>query len=368
MDTPHTLHRQHARIAQLVRDQLMRLRQAQLDDADAAVRSLSIAHQQIAAHQRRLALTRRLGLSCAAKQVRSHQRQAVEQFAQQLNTLVRRLNEPSLRIPTLRELMADLAQIHEEFEPPHPGGYPGGCSGGFTFSHRMLCVCTPAIELEDVYLGPFEIQLDLGMLDQCTSQQVYTVMALDAHPAAAGTEITHPHINRQHLCEGDGGLAIRRALMEGRLCDFFLLVTSILQEYNADSAYVELRDWHAIACADCGDTTGEDDSYWCEDCERSYCPSCAGACDRCGRGACLGCLRRCAMCDESFCRHCITACTRCDARACPECLEDQLCVDCQGESDDEEKEEEQQQWSPTTAGAEGQRVAGGPSDGERSRD
>ncbi len=43
-------------------------------------------------------------------------------------------------------------------------------------------------------------------------------------------------------------IRIRTALEQGRLCDFFSLVRSILNTYSPDSPYVSLYDWCGVAC------------------------------------------------------------------------------------------------------------------------
>ena len=47
----------------------------------------------------------------------------------------------------------------------------------------------------------------------------------------------------ERLCEGDGRSAIRQALAQGRLLDFFMLVAGGLRTYNAESPFVALEIW-----------------------------------------------------------------------------------------------------------------------------
>ena len=101
---------------------------------------------------------------------------------------------------------------------------------------------------KDLYFGPFEIRLDWRQLGSATP---YRVVALDPHPAAKDTDVTHPHVQEEQLCEGEGRSAVRAALAEGRLYDFFLLVSQLLHTYGRGSAYVELDNWDGIPCDDC---------------------------------------------------------------------------------------------------------------------
>ena len=73
------------------------------------------------------------------------------------------------------------------------------------------------------------------------------------------------------------------ALAGGRICDFFLLVRSVLTCYNPDSAYVSLDNWHGVSCYECGYTTCPDDLSYCTTCDRDFCSDCASYCRRCVR-------------------------------------------------------------------------------------
>jgi len=110
---------------------------------------------------------------------------------------------------------------------------------------------TEPITLEDVYLGPFRIQLELNKdirlssveaLSELYQGGAYHVIALEPNLAATDASVNHPHVSNERLCEGDGYAPIRAALEQGRLCDFFTLVRSILNTYSPDSPYVRLDD------------------------------------------------------------------------------------------------------------------------------
>ena len=159
----------------------------------------------------------------------------------------------------------------------------------------MLSVTTDRIVLEDIYLGPLQIRLDWQRLG--LSSQPYRVVALDPHPAAKSDDITHPHVQDEQLCEGEGRSAIRAALAECRLHDFFLLVSQVLHTYGQGSAYVELDDWDGVPCEECGASLDEDDRYCCQRCEATLCGGCSVSCQDCGDSYCSGCIGQCAACD-----------------------------------------------------------------------
>ncbi|MGC9335813.1 MAG: hypothetical protein ACP5JJ_16825 [Anaerolineae bacterium] len=183
-----------------------------------------------------------------------------------------RLSAEEIRIPGLSVLVADLQQIDREW-------------GTLEYDPKaeLLVLVTDSIELQGIYLGPFEIRLELAQLVDLNGNSPYTCVALEPCSPPTAEYITHPHINHDRLCEGDGTLAIRKALKEGRLCDFFSLVVGILKTYNPDSAYVRLEDWEGLPCWDCGQVIAEDEVYPCETCHHDFCDACSSYCQLCVR-------------------------------------------------------------------------------------
>jgi hypothetical protein len=192
--------------------------------------------------------------------------------------------------------------------------------------------------LEDVHLGNFEIRLDWGDLGR---HQPYRVVALDPHPAARREDVTHPHVQEGSLCEGEGSLAIRAALAECRLHDFFLLVSQLLHTYGRGSAYVELDNWFGVPCDDCGDSLDEDERYYCHRCEATLCGNCSVSCQGCDDSYCSGCISTCAACDSDYCTACLDTCPVCKKRFCENCLEEGgLCRSCHEEKRNEEEKKD----------------------------
>jgi hypothetical protein len=231
------------------------------------------------------------------------------------------------RAPCMREIVAELRALEQEF-------------GALSFDRESstLTVGTEPIELEGICLGAFEIRLHLGEFRDLDSRRPYSVVALEPNPAACNESVTHPHVRDEQLCEGDGTGAVRAALLAGRLCDFFLLVTSVLGTYNPDSPFVKLEEWEGRPCYDCGCMTGEDDRWICHCCEREFCERCIASCRECDIGACLSCLSCCPSCEEYVCGGCQEKCGECGRWFCTSCLSDGLCTECKETSDDKEEE------------------------------
>jgi len=290
---------------------------------------------------RQLSLCRRFKLPLAAQRLHVRIERCVQDLADELRSLGARPLEPA-ELPSLRRILEELEQIEAEF-------------GGYTYdpTRRRLTVVTEPIELEDVYLGPFEIRLDLEDLSDPRNSQPYAVIALDPHPAACNPAITHPHVSDRMLCAGEAAVSIRRALQAGRLCDFFLLVRSVLATYNPTSPYVSLADWEGLPCSACGQILREDDRHTCPACERDFCEECINYCDGCESPICRACLEECAGCEDLFCLECLRRCDRCDQMFCSACMEDRACVACsqflEKEDDQESQQEEPQALSQPPA-------------------
>ena len=111
----------------------------------------------------------------------------------------------------------------------------------------------------------------------------YRVVALDPHPAARSDDVTHPHVQDEQLCEGEGRSAIRAALAECRLYDFFLLVSQVLHTYGRGSAYVELDDWDGVTCAGLRRLVDAGRLLLCQRCGSELCDDCRQLCAGCER-------------------------------------------------------------------------------------
>jgi len=231
-------------------------------------------------------------------------------------------------IPRLPLLIEEMRQVQDEFGDME-----------FDDDERMLSVVTEPITLEDLYLGPFKIQLELDKFSELYTSIIYQVIALDPHPAATDEAVTHPHVSNDQLCEGDGAAAIRAALEQGRLCDFFTTVRSILNTHNPDSAYVSLYDWDGEPCYDCGHVVDRENCYYCSFCDHDYCEQCSSYCQLCDETVCLGCGGEYPQCGELVCPNCISRCAECDSLCCKECLDENICPNCKEESEAENEEQ-----------------------------
>ncbi len=258
----------------------------------------------------------------AARARRRHILDELDRLQRSLADLQHRLAAETAYQPLASqgELYRDLLALAAEF--PRIAVLETACT---------LCVTTEPVILEGLVLGPFEIRLvadDGGPLS-------YQVVALEPNPARSNLEITHPHVNGDQLCEGDGRRALAAALADGRLFDFFSIVNQLLHTYAAGRAYVELENWQGVPCHECGTTIDEDDRCHCGACDQTLCLECACSCVRCGEGLCFHCAGPCPVCSEIHCASCLEQCVQCGTRVCQTCLQENLCPRCfEHEQDD----------------------------------
>jgi hypothetical protein len=279
--------------------------------------------------------------------------QSVDRLVSDMPYCVSRIKQfteaPQKDVPALSALVEDLDQVQEEFGDLE-----------FDKERSTISVTTDPITFEDVELGPFRIQLEIGKLNELYYASPYYVIALEPNPAATDEGVTHPHVNWERLCEGEGSAAIQAALEEGRLCDFFTLVRSILNTYSPDSPYVALADWQGETCNECGYAMSSDNSCLCSFCDNSVCEECSTYCRSCEETICLACAAKCEVCEEPVCPRCARVrCTECEIVCCESCITDGLCPDCREERETENEQQREQVAGTSPSGASSDSQAGG---------
>ncbi len=291
---------------------------------------LPVAWQQYEVLCRRLRRAHSQGWILAAARLRRELRDMLRRLQAELLTIQRLLDaNPNSFQASVRDINADLLALDQDFNE-------------VTYDRReqTISVTTEAIELESIYLGRFEIRLDV-VPPSGGDHSHYRVIAKDPNSAAANESVTHPHVQDESLCEGDGREPIRNALEQGRLLDFFVIVANLLRTYNPDSPYVSLNDWYGVACADCGISVPDEDGFTCGTCEALVCDACYCGCSACGESYCGECVKCCPGCNDHCCNHCMKTCAVCDAEVCSDCLTDnERCLSC---DDQETKKTEEAQ-------------------------
>jgi hypothetical protein len=250
--------------------------------------------------------------------------QAIRRLTVALNEVQQSLAPPKPEsTPTVRDVLADLQALSTEFDEIK-----------VSTTNHTIGVLTDCVILDGVGLGRFEIVLDWEHLHETGA---YDVIAQDGCAAETDSDTTHPHVQSNSLCEGEGKVAISKALTEGRLFDFFVLVRQILHTYNPSSAYVQLDDWFGIQCPDCGSTTGEDETTLCEGCATMTCFECSTRCTDCDYRYCSDCIRICTGCESDICSSCRSLCSECGDGFCKGCINAGRCLLCIEKAQEKEK-------------------------------
>jgi hypothetical protein len=193
--------------------------------------------------------------------------EAIRRCHRDLETALRTVEAHStsrvLRSPS--EIYRDILALHAEFDEVE-----------IDFDAHELRVTTDAIVLSDIDLGRFDIRLDWQRLG---GPHPYRVVARDPNPSTAKSDVPHPHVQDETLCEGEGRAAIQAALAQ-----------------------------------------------------------CRQLCAACEESPCSGCLSCCPECEMDFCRGCMDVCPGRSRKICGSCLEDGLCPSYRAEQSQEEKD------------------------------
>jgi len=324
--------RKYVRLAGEIQQQLQKLKDHRIGEVQSTIPELLDSTERMKAARRKLIVCAKHGWKAAETKVLRDLESALHEFPYYVQRIDRAIRPCKVQAPSLREIYQDLIQGKDEF-----GEVRYDRDDGF------LAITTEPIRLEGVYLGEFEIRLyinEIGGLDVADS---YTVVALDPNPAAGNDSVTHPHVNNDRLCAGDGAAAITSSLSTGRICDFFTLVQSILKTYNPSSPHIPLKEWDGRSCAECGYSVYQDEVYFCQTCESDVCGECAHLCRVCEETVCPTCLLCCPVCDNPVCPCCMVECGDCATTLCSTCLDNNQCKCEEIEEEELDNENEQEE-------------------------
>ncbi|CAN5580004.1 hypothetical protein BH11PLA2_BH11PLA2_48700 [soil metagenome] len=263
--------------------------------------------------QRQLELAQSHGLQEAHRSVQEDFRWKLDELSRHLHSLREDRVQP-VQEPILADWLRELQALEDEFGQLHVDARLG-----------ILRVRTEAITLNDVELGPFNIELHWSRLASSKGSSCFEIIAVESNPASGRDEVTHPHVNDGELCAGDAAKPIENALADGRISDAFLLIRSVLKTYNARSAYVQLEEWDGLSCSDCGGRIRRDYSSYCEGCQSDLCESCVSSCRSCEETRCGSCLNSCDGCSDLCCARCLEIVSKSES-LCSSCRG--ICSDC----------------------------------------
>jgi hypothetical protein len=332
----------YVRIAQKIREQLQQLQRRRIGNVHQQAGILLGQADRIRIGRQKLATCLLRGWSAATRTTVRNIKAALLDLPHHVGNAQRAIETHTCRIPTLREIVEEIIQLEDEFAQVE-------CS----LKNRTLSIVTEPIELDGVYLGPFEVRLYIDRIAAENSQNAFDVVAMDPHPASSNNSVTHPHVSDEQMCCGDALLSIKSAVEGGRLSDLFCLIRSVLETYNSGSPYISLDNWYGRSCHDCGYVVAEDDTFWCSSCDHDFCDECASCCSGCSETTCGGCLKECIVCEDRYCTACITTCPDCGETICSSCLEDMQCPCIEEREQENEDEQEEDSVKKPAIGTDG---------------
>jgi len=312
-----------------IQDSLMKINSSRYLELLSQTGNLTELLKDMAGESKKLSIALSHNWLLAADNCSSRMIRVVDDVSYCITNLKQLTDKTAIEVPSLSFIFDELKHLEQEFDQME-----------FNKAENTISLVTDPITLEDVDLGPFKIQLNIKKLSDLYNGSPYSCIALEPNPAATNDEVTHPHVSNEKLCEGEGSAALRSALEQARLIDFFSIVKSILNTYSPDSPYVSLEDWSGIACYDCGGMIDSDSTYYCNSCDRDYCESCSSYCHSCDETRCLGCGSNCPSCDEFICHNCIKTCAECGETFCKMCMKDDVCENCKEEQKELENTDE----------------------------
>ena len=318
------------RLSNMLLESLNELKKARLQQIQTMMDDFNIKCSEVTKDSHLFHTAIEKGWLIGAENIRSRASRNLNDFSYHIQRFKELINADEMVLPNFSDIYAELLQIEQEFGDVK-----------FDSKEKFLSITTESITLEDIPLGPFEVNLSINRINNLYSDSPYRIIALKPNPASCNEEVTHPHVSDEMLCEGEGHVAIRIALEQGRLCDFFTMIVNILQTYNPSSPHVSLDDWSGIGCYDCGCTVDRENSYYCYSCQNDFCECCTSYCHSCDETICLGCGSECPNCGELVCHNCLIKCSQCGSRLC-KCWaeESDLCSECRNLAEDSEQIEQ----------------------------
>jgi hypothetical protein len=177
------------------------------------------------------------------------------------------------------------------------------------FIHRTnntLFMTTEPIVIKDIPLGPFEVHVS-PIIDNAGM-----AYALSPNPAISNPQVTHPNVNDNFICMGNGQNAYSLAVKQGRLCDAMQIAIAVVRTYGFRNPHLRIEAWHGENCEFCGKLNMQANIVQCADCHKYGCRECAFT-----RAA-----RRCLPCHEHRLANPPAECYLCGSEAhndCPDC-------------------------------------------------
>jgi len=121
----------------------------------------------------------------SAEKIRSRISRDANDFLHHLELLKTAINAEDIKLPKLGDIVAELAQIEDEFGEIK-----------IDLKAKTISIITESIALKGIVFGPFEIRLYLNQIKKLGFESPYRIVALDPNPAGSDCDVTHPHVSQ----------------------------------------------------------------------------------------------------------------------------------------------------------------------------
>lgn len=161
------------RLSNLLLDSLSELKKAKLQQIQTMMDDFNIKCSDATKDSHLFHTVVEKGWLIGAENIRSRIERNLSDFSYHLQRFKELINANETVLPNFSDIFAELLQAEQEF---------GELS--FNLSEKTISVTTESITLEDIPLGPFEIQLSIGQISNLYSDAPYRIIALGLTPQA----------------------------------------------------------------------------------------------------------------------------------------------------------------------------------------
>lgn len=275
----------------------------------------------------------------------------------ELNALIRR---SSGRYPAAEARhRAEIQSILDSTPPPEPPR--DRLLDQIKASHKCLLIMGGRLEFlrdgfsikwttDKIVLEEDSVRINLGKFDAELRYKGGTFKALayaqEPNNPRGSEKTTHPHVQEDRICLGDGHVDIYEAIKKGQFDLAMDITNSVLHYHDGDSAFCAVKDWFGqlVNCTDCGerlyepaeDSEDDEETRHCY-CGLAVCEGCVNYCDDgdhdccsnhhrpckyedCEHGSCSSHCWRCGKCQEAYCEEHQGRCEGCGRDRCLNCL------------------------------------------------
>jgi len=138
-------------------------------------------------------------------------------------------------------------------------------SATYNIKSKVLKFIIPAVELEGVDFGRFEIVVPI-LMKSGISDYYIICNALEPNFPEGSYDISecHPHVSGSTICLGDYEDIVIKLYECGYMLEFAKIIEGVLNTYNEGNPYLYITAWLHGMCRECGEILDSDE--YCREC------------------------------------------------------------------------------------------------------